>query len=459
MHLPFPENLSIGIYIAMGLTLALPLILLNIKLAPTFGWLDWPKARGLSDRQVPLVGLSLVLGSLIYLSILATIGKASGFLVASTLIIAVMGYLDDRSSRPAFDKLLVQLFCVTCVVLFDPALQKSIVQNFGPWGTFGAIFFILGLMNSINFIDGIDGLAGMVLFLGALGLYLFGMGLGEAKTIVAYGGILMGMLVPFLYFNVISKKAFLGNVGSYTLSYLLAVQHLSLPLDSPHAITRLSLSGLCFLIPIADALTVLGYRLSSRRSPFQADKGHLHHRLLQASLSVKHILWVLGTIEVFGVLIGFLMSRASQEVSLWLAPAICFTQTLTVGLLIVLVEKTSKRRVQSYFSHLDQGKPVFYLKYLVSQANGKPLSDPELAKLEARINAEIRVTDLCFRQAPSTLFVTLRNLSEPMKGLSARIDRIFEEEKIRTALTIEQGEFIKVSERTLTPRLSQVLPN
>lgn len=459
MQLPFPENLSIGLYIAMGLSLALPLILLNIKLAPRMGWVDWPKARGLSDKQVPLVGLSLVSASLIYFGTLAWFGKVSGFFLASTVVIAIMGYLDDRSSRPAFDKLLVQLFCVTCVVLFDPALQKSIGQNFGPWGTFGAIFFILGLMNSINFIDGIDGLAGMVLFLGALGLYLFGTGTGEGRSIILYSGLLMGMLVPFLYFNVISQKAFLGNIGSYTLSYMLAVQHLSLPIDSAHAISRLSLAGLCFLIPIADALTVLGYRLSSKRSPFQADKGHLHHRLLQSSLSVKHILWVLGTIEASGILIAFLLSRASQEVSLWVAPAICLTQTLTVGLLIVMIERTSKRRVQNYFSHLDQGKPVFYLKYLIRQANGEPLCDRDLAKLEARINAEIRVTDLCFRQAPSTLFVTLRNLSEPIKGLSARLDRIFEQERVKTALTIEQGEFIKVSERPSPLKVSSVLPN
>lgn len=115
-------------------------------------------------------------------------------------------------------------------------------------------------------------------------------------------------------------------------------------------------------------------------------------------------------------------------------------------MLIVLVEKTSKHRLQGYFAHLDQGKAVYYLKYRLTDPNGGLLPASTLRRLEARINTEIRITDLCFIQGSDTLFVMLRNLTEPFKGFSARLDRIFEQERVQQALTIEQGEIIKVSE-------------
>jgi UDP-GlcNAc:undecaprenyl-phosphate GlcNAc-1-phosphate transferase len=446
MTLPIPEQFQLALYVALGMSLALPFLLVNIKIAPRLGWVDWPKARGLSEDQVPLVGMSLVLGSFIYLGALAWIGKVSGFFIASTFLIAAMGFFDDLYARPPLDKMLIQIFCVVCVVLFDPSLQKSISQAYGPWGTFWAIFFILGLMNSVNFIDGIDGLAGTVLFFGGFGLYSFSLGHAESKSIGVYGGLLMGMLVPFLYFNVVKRKGFLGNIGSYTLSYLLAVQHLSIPLESTNIISRLALPGLCFLVPIADAAMVLVYRLGSRRSPFQADKGHLHHRLMQSSLPLRYILLVMGLIEFLGVSVSFALSQNVESVSGWLAPAICFTHVLTVSMLIVLVEKTSKHRLQGYFAHLDQGKAVYYLKYRLTDPKGGLLPASTLRRLEARINTEIRITDLCFIQGADTLFVMLRNLTEPFKGFSARLDRIFEQERVQQALTIEQGEIIKVSE-------------
>ncbi|NBT58471.1 undecaprenyl/decaprenyl-phosphate alpha-N-acetylglucosaminyl 1-phosphate transferase [bacterium] len=459
MTLSIPENFNLALYVALGMSLALPFLVINIKIAPRLGWVDWPKARGLSEDQVPIVGLSLVLGSFVYLATMAWYGKVSGFFVASTFLIGAMGFFDDLYPRPALDKMLIQIFCVVCVVLFDPGLQKAISQAYGPWGTFWAIFFILGLMNSINFIDGIDGLAGSVLFFGGLALYLFTSGHPESKGTGIYGGLLMGMLVPFLYFNVIQRKGFLGNVGSYTLSYLLAVQHLSIPLESSNIISRLALPGLCFLVPIADAATVLVYRIGSRRSPFQADKGHLHHRLLQSSLPLRYILLVMGVIELLGVFVAMALTHNLNVSSGWLAPMVCITHTLTVSLLIVLVEKTSKQRLQGYFSHLDQGKSVYYLKYKLSHPKGGLIPLQTLKRLEARINTEIRVTDLCFLQGPDTLFVMLRNLSEPFKGISARLDRVFEQEQIRHALTVEQGEIVRISDQDRIQRRAAFLAN
>jgi hypothetical protein len=130
-----------------------------------------------------------------------------------------------------------------------------------------------------------------------------------------------------------------------------------------------------------------------------------------------------------------------------------------VGMLIFLVEKTSKNRVQAYFSHLDKGDSVYFLKYKITHNDGNPIAAHVLNRLEARINAEIRVTDLCFIQEPDTLFVTLRNISEPFKGFSARLDRIFDQERVHSVMSIEQGEFIKVANPSLANRKRPQLAN
>jgi hypothetical protein len=68
-----------------------------------------------------------------------------------------------------------------------------------------------------------------------------------------------------------------------------------------------------------------------------------------------------------------------------------------------------------------------------------------LSRLESRINAEIRVTDVCYCEAPDILFVTLKTMAEPLKGISNRLDRAFQDEVPNLQITVEQGEFIKVA--------------
>ena len=153
----------------------------------------------------------------------------------------------------------------------------------------------------------------------------------------------------------------------------------------------------------------------------------------------------MGVIELMGVLIAFVLSRAIPSIPGWLAPVICFSEAVTVAMLIVLIEKTSKRRVQGYLSHLDEGKAIYYLKYHLTSLKGQTLPKFKMNALEARVNSVIRVTDLCFVQGPDTLLVTLKNPAERFKGICARLDRVFEEEKVHFSVSVEQGEFVKIA--------------
>lgn len=432
-------------FFAAGAASVVPFLYLNIRWARRLGFIDWPKARGLADEQVPIVGHSLILVSVIVALVLTIYYSLSAWFLSTAVIMGVMGYLDDRRPLPALDKIFLQVFCATAVVFLDPQLREAMTDRYGAYGIGLTIFFIVGLINAINFIDGIDGLAGIVIFSGALGFLLIASESSEQYPYFVYAAILMGMMVPFLYVNVFRRRGFLGNVGSYFFSYVLALMHVSVPLPSSGPMPRLAISGLCFVVPIADAIMVICIRLLTGRSPFHADKGHLHHRLVQANLSLRYILLSLGVIELASVMVAWLLSHHSGLLGTLLPVVVGLSQIVIVAMMILFVEHSSRRRLQGYFQRLDAGAPVFFVKYQLAHADGSPIQAMTLRRVEARVAAEIRVADLCYREAPDKLFVALCSMPEPLKGISGRIDSILQNESLSARVVIEQGEIVKVA--------------
>ena len=431
-------------YILIGAGLAAPLLYGNLLLAPTLGLIDWPKARGVSREQIPLLGCSLVGLTLALIAFFTYTRQTSSWFLVTSSAIALMGFLDDRRSLPAFDKLFCQLVCALVMVEFDPDIRHSISSLYGHWGKAWAVFFILGLVNAVNFIDGINGLLGIVLLVGSGGFLFIAHGAKMTHSYVLLSAMMCGMMLAFLYLNVFRRSGFMGNVGSYFFSYVLAILHLSVPLHASGVISRLSLTGLCFLIPVADSLMVILSRLVTLRSPFQPDRGHLHHRLLQTSVPLEYVLLNFALIEISAMLVGFFLS-VSPDLKRSVMPWFVGLSHISISaVLIYLIERASRRRLQFYFEWLDIGESIFFLKYRFKNPDGSPLSILQLQRVEARVSAEIRVTDLCFLQSPDTLFVVLRTLAEPLIGISARLDAVFGTEKIEATLLVDHGEIRKV---------------
>jgi len=443
-------------YISLGIAIAIPLLLLNVKVAGKLGLIDWPKARGISDEQIPIVGASLVLISLGVLFTLTQYYQMQPWLLLTGGFMAGMGLLDDRKPIPAIDKMFFQVCCAAAVVFLDPNIKAAMITKYGYMGAVVTFFAIVYLVNAINFIDGIDGLAGLVLIMGASGLIAFSRGTQESYPYLLYSAILIGTLIPFLFVNIKLRKGFLGNVGSYFFSHVLAVMHFSIPLEASSVTARFSLTALCFLIPVADSSMVIMSRLLTFRSPFQPDKGHLHHRLVQTSIPLKWILLNFGLIEVSGLTLAYLITRSSAVSDLYLPVFTCLSLSGITAVLILLSEKASKRRVQHYLERLDNNLPIYYFKYEVKNEDGSPMTISKLLRLEARVSSEIRVTDVCFLRKPNELYVCLSTVAEPLKGISARIDTVFQREKVQASLVIDHGQIIRVSEgaeRRLAPHV------
>ncbi len=445
MHFATENILEVMGYIALGAGLAIPLLLLNIRLAPALGMIDWPKARGLAEEQIPIVGPSLVAFTLGILGLVTYLYGLSPWILTTATLMAIMGHVDDQKPLSALDKMFFQVLCAAVVVLLDPQLRSAMSAKYGVAGSAFAFIFIVGLINAINFIDGIDGLAGLVIFMGSLGYILLSYVSGPFAPYIVCASVIVGMMVPFLYCNVVKRRGFLGNVGSYFFSYLLAVMHLSIPISASSIFPRLSVTTLCFLIPLADSFMVTCSRVLTGRSPFHADKGHLHHRMVQTSITLRYILLIFGIIELSGVLTSYLTLQTPGATFSWLPVATCLSYLTIAGLLILMGEKASKKRIQTYFERLDGGNPIYYFKYEIINSDGTALSSTALRRLEARVSAEIRVSDVCFTQSPNRLFVSLATVAEPLKGISVRLDSVFQAEGVQATMTIEHGEIVKVT--------------
>jgi hypothetical protein len=355
-----------------------------------------------------------------------------------------MGYFDDKSSLPAVDKIFFQAVCTTAMVSLDPALRQSLMARYGVEGTFFCGFFIFAMMNAINFVDGINGLAAIVLWVGSMSFCLIASQYAEQTPFFLFCSVICGVLVPFFYFNAIKGKAFLGNIGSYYFSFILTVIHLSLPLPNFSIFPRMSIIILCFIIPVADASLVVIQRMWYGRSPFQADKGHLHHRLMQAHIPLRYVLLTLGMIELFAAYLAIEIASGSSLTRLSFFVVCVFV--LTTATLIFIAERGSRKRVQAYFKRLDSGGSVYYLKYKIRHKQDKPVESNVLRRLEDGVSAEIRVTDFCLAENPDTLFIILRTANEPLKGISSRLETVFQAERAYTFEVIERGEFVKVPE-------------
>ncbi len=442
MTLTLNSFLDAFIYALVGLSV-IPLLYLNVRHARTLGLIDWPKARGVTDDHVPIVGPSLIVMALITLAVMMAFFNVSPWVLTASVIIAVMGYFDDRHPLPALDKLFFQAVCAGAVVYMDPQISSHLSSQYGNWGLFLGWFFIMAMVNAVNFIDGIDGLAGIVLLTSFAAVPFLVGASGGTYPYAILSCIMVGALVPFLYLNVIKRRGFLGNIGSYFFSFIAAVAHLSMPFEASDIVSRLCLSGLCFLIPFSDAATVITLRMASGRSPFRADKGHLHHRLVQTNLPLRYILAVFAMVQTIGA--GTCFFLASSEAGKgWMVPTVIFSGlALITSTLILLLEKASRIRVQAYFQRLDLGEPIYYLKYRVSRVSKVAVTQREMLRLEAKFAAEIRVTDICVAQEADCLFVVLRTMAEPLKGISARLEAIINAEREYHFNLMERGDFAK----------------
>jgi UDP-GlcNAc:undecaprenyl-phosphate GlcNAc-1-phosphate transferase len=293
------------------------------RLAPRWGLLDQPAARKVHRTPTPLGG-----GIGIWAGVVLTVALAqlaafwitrsemvpawiSGWLpealrphvggvlyrsgelwaiLGCATVLAAMGLADDRKNLPWWPRLLVQ-FVVAAALVFGVGVRATVFVPLPLVGQCLTLLWILVLVNALNFLDNMDALCGGI---GLIAACLFAVvmltGTSEPRWLV--GGallVLAGSIAGFLFFhNWPPARIFMGDCGSYFIGTLLATltvlgTYFEHETDaSRHTI----LAPLCILaVPLYDFTSVMLIRLWQGRSPFQPDKSHFSHRLVEMGLS------------------------------------------------------------------------------------------------------------------------------------------------------------------------------
>ena len=228
------------------------------------------------------------------------------------LLAAVIGALDDRFDLRARWQFLGQLALAAVAV----ASAISVAKIGNPFGSedipFPAmlgvgftIVWIIGMINSLNFIDGLDGLSTGIALIAAVTLGLQSMSqLVDQPLVAILCFVLAGGLLGFLRWNFHPAVIFQGSAGVMFMGYVLAVLAI---LGSAKVVVAL----LVLAVPIIDTFWVIVRRVSSGRSPFSPDRGHIHHRLLDLGLSHRSTVLLIYVVCATLGLMSLLVSSAT----------------------------------------------------------------------------------------------------------------------------------------------------
>lgn len=264
--------------------------------------------------EVPLVGgLAILAGYLVALAIHPVFFEPNKSFLLASLLLVVVGTLDDRFVLTPVIRLVVQI-AVALIAIFGAGL---VVETIGaPFSTGAttlgwlevpfAILVFVGGINAWNMIDGIDGLASVLGFI-ALSLLLLVAGTSAPALQASLLALLCGIGAFFL-FNLPFRglrpnRTFLGDAGSMFLGLAIVWHALALSQGSNAVISPIT--ALWFVaLPVYDVLTTTLRRVLRGRSPLSGDRQHLHHLLQDRGLSIRQTLMVLSALSLLGGAIG-----------------------------------------------------------------------------------------------------------------------------------------------------------
>jgi len=305
------------------------------RLAHRFGVLDHARSsRKIHGKPIPrLGGIAIVIafyvplvGLLIFQSgvgqlFLAEREHVIG-LFAGGAAIAALGLYDDLRGANAWKKFLVQF--LVAGLLFKLGFRIDALGNpFGETLSLGwlsapfTIFWIVGVINALNLIDGLDGLAGGVALVAVTTTFLLSMQRGH-PLMMLFTSALAGAIIGFLFYNFNPASIFMGDTGSMFLGFVLSTTAIQTNQKSSTAVAVL-IPGIALGLPIMDTLLAIGRRALRGRPLFQADKEHIHHRLIAAGLTHRQAVLVLyGFCVVLGTGAFILTFASSGQTALLL---------------------------------------------------------------------------------------------------------------------------------------------
>lgn len=267
------------------------------KLAFKIGAVDVPKEeRKIHNKPMPRMGgfaifIAFVFGLVISKGAITTTER--GIIIGATVIV-IGGILDDVMDLKPKSKLAFQVLAAV-ILIFHGIYINSITNPFSSlsdgfininiFAIPMTIIWVVGITNALNLIDGLDGLAAGVGFIASVTIYMVAI-LAERNSVATLTAILAGSILGFLPHNFNPASIFMGDTGSQLLGFLLAAISMEGAVKSATTFV-IVVPILALGLPIYDTLFAVIRRKVNGKSIMEADRGHLHHRLLDLGLSQR----------------------------------------------------------------------------------------------------------------------------------------------------------------------------
>ena len=310
------------------------------RFAFKIGAIDIPKDnRRMHKKPTPRIGgLAIIFGFTVATLCFAQPSRQLYGTLAGAAIIAVMGVIDDCKNLPAKLKFVIQIIAALVVVFagdikIDVFTNPNFLSDNPYWvlpewlSVTLTVIWIVFITNAVNFIAGLDGLAAGVSAIMSISLVFISIRVGESP-IAILGIALMGSCFGFLPFNFNPAKIFMGDTGSTFLGFMLATLSIQGVFKS-YAVISFAVPLLILGLPLFDALFAMIRRILRGQSPMTADRGHLHHRLVDMGFSQKQTVFILYAISGVLGITAVLLSESGVLRALLLV--ICVLILLLIG--------------------------------------------------------------------------------------------------------------------------------
>ena len=310
----FENQLIVNVLLALLAALVVSFLMTPVvkTFAYKVGAIDVPKDnRRMHKVPIPrLGGLAIFIGFMVSILLFVDVRHSpqlQGILLGAVIIV-VLGVVDDIMALPAMLKFVVQIAAALIPIFHGVVIQAisnpNLLSDSAYWvlGKLSipiTVLWIVGITNSVNLIDGLDGLANGVSAISATTMLVIAILVSESQVAVVMAA-LVGACVGFMPYNMNPAKMFMGDTGATFLGFILATMSIQ-GLFKFYAVISFAVPFLILGLPLFDTAFAFIRRIAHGQSPMHADRGHIHHRLIDMGLNQKQ---AVATLYVISAILG-----------------------------------------------------------------------------------------------------------------------------------------------------------
>ncbi|MBQ9492613.1 MAG: undecaprenyl/decaprenyl-phosphate alpha-N-acetylglucosaminyl 1-phosphate transferase [Oscillibacter sp.] len=380
-------------YVLIALLVAMVVSFLMTPVVRSFaykvGAIDVPRdSRRMHKVPTPrLGGLAIFSGFMISTLLFISMTPEMKSILLGAVVIVVLGVIDDSMALPAVLKFVVQigaaliptLHGVTIRVFSNPnVFSDDLYWNLGSLSVPLTVLWIVAVTNSVNLIDGLDGLANGVSTISATTMLVIALLLGETDVSLVLAA-LVGACMGFMPYNLNPAKMFMGDTGATFLGYILATMSIQ-GLFKYYAVISFVVPFLILGLPIFDTAFAFFRRLAHGQSPMRADRGHIHHRLIDMGLNQKQAVATLYVISAILGLSAVVLTTGGEQRAMLLFAALCIAGGIAARLVFPQeIRAELRNEIGDWREHHNADKPSETPKLSVNdnaRLSGKPETSP-----------------------------------------------------------------------------------